>query len=232
MRSVGQCLAVVNTKRDAMALLDALDDPEALHLSTLLCGAHRRVVIQSVRDRLASGAPCRLVSTQVIEAGVDLDFPLVLRAIAPLDGIIQAAGRCNREGRLAEKGRVIVFTPQAGGLPSGFYKTATGVTSAVLRGHGKSAVDANDPELATIYFKRLFEALNTDREQIQEFRRSFNYPEVAARFRMIDDETESVVVAYGSTREQERTRAIIARLRKGTPDGRMLIRRLQPYLVP
>jgi CRISPR-associated endonuclease/helicase Cas3 len=235
MSSANQCLAVVNTKPDAIALLDALNDWDALHLSTLLCGAHRRAVINSVRERLASGAPCRLVSTQVIEAGVDLDFPLVLRAMAPLDSIIQAAGRCNREGRLAEKGRVIVFAPQAGGLPSGFYKMATGVTFAILGGKGKQAMDANDPSIATAYFERLFNTLDvggTDPKRIQELRCSFNYPEVAARFRMIDDATESVVVFYGSPEEQDRTRKIVEKLRIGTPDGRYLMRRLQPYVVP
>ncbi len=229
MRSSAQCLAVVNTKRDAFALLDALGDPEALHLSTLLCGAHRAAVIQTVRQRLASGAPCRLVSTQVIEAGVDLDFPLVLRAMAPLDAVIQAAGRCNREGRLAEKGRVVVFKPEGGGMPPGFYRAATGVTEAVLGGGYE--LDPNDPALAETYFKRLFDSLDTDRERIQEFRRSFNYPEVSARFRMIDDDTESVVVAYGPARRQRRIREIIEHLRGGAPDGRHLIRELQPYLV-
>jgi len=229
MQSAAQCLAVVNTKRDALSLLDALGDPEALHLSTLLCGAHRAAVIQSVRERLASGAPCRLVSTQVIEAGVDLDFPLVMRAVAPLDAIIQAAGRCNREGRLAGKGRVIVFKPEAGGMPPGFYRTATGVTEAVLGGR---SFDPNDPALASDYFKRLFATLETDSKLIQESRKSFDYPAVSQRFRMIDDDTESVVVGYGSADEQRRTREAIDRLRRGTPDGRYLIRQIQPYLVP
>lgn len=235
MRSTDQCLAIVNTKRDAIALLDALADSEALHLPTLLCGAHRRAVISSVHDRLASGATCRLVSTQVIEAGVDLDFPLVMRAMAPLDSIIQAAGRCNREGRLLEKGRVIIFTPQTGGFPPGFYKTATGVTSAILREHGKSVLDANDPALATAYFKRLFDTLGdngTDGKSIQALRLSFDYPEVSARFRMIDDDTQSVVVPYGSIKEQQRTRQVMGRLRAGTPEGRFLVRQIQPYLVP
>ena len=118
MHEEDQALAVVNTKRDAMDLLDALSDPDALHLSTSLCGAHRRWVIDEVRRRLAAGEPCRLVSTQVIEAGVDLDFPLVLRALGPLDAIIQAAGRCNREGRL-ESGRVIAFRPVEDRAPRG-----------------------------------------------------------------------------------------------------------------
>jgi CRISPR-associated endonuclease/helicase Cas3 len=233
MRSTTQCLAVVNTKRDALALLDALGDPEALHLSTLLCGVHRSAVIQTVRERLASGVSCRLVSTQVIEAGVDLDFPLVMRAMAPLDAVIQAAGRCNREGKLAEKGRVVVFKPETGGLPPGFYRAATGVTEAVIG--GRPEFDLNDPALAATYFKRLFDTLGadgTDAERIQEFRRSFNYPKVSARFRMIDDDAESVVVGYGSTKKQEHIRKVIERLRGGTPDGRHLIRELQPYLVP
>jgi CRISPR-associated endonuclease/helicase Cas3 len=229
MRSAAQCLVVVNTKRDAFALLDALGDTRTLHLSTLLCGAHRAAVIQAVRELLASGAPCRVVSTQVIEAGVDLDFPLVMRAMAPLDAVIQAAGRCNREGRRAEKGRVIVFKPETGGMPAGFYRTAVGVTESVLG--GRYELDPNDPRLAATYFERLFASLDTDRERIQEFRHSFNYPEVSARFRMIDEDTESVVVAYGPSKTQRRMREIIERLRSGAPDGRYLIRELQPYLV-
>jgi CRISPR-associated endonuclease Cas3-HD len=116
-----------------------------------------------------------------------------------------------------------------GGMPPGFYRTATGVTEAVLGGRD---FDANDPALASAYFKRLFDTLDTDRERIQEFRHSFNYPEVSARFRMIDDDTESVVVGYGSADEQRRTSEAIELLRRGTPDGRHLIRQIQPYLVP
>ena len=119
-----QCLAVVNTKKDALALLDALNDPEALHLSTLLCMAHRREVMEEIKVRLATGQPCRVVATQVVEAGVDLDFPVVLRAMGPLDRIVQAAGRCNREGRLS-KGRVIIFQPAEGQVPQVITAPAT-----------------------------------------------------------------------------------------------------------
>ena len=123
MAAEPQCLTVVNTKKDALALLDALNDPEALHLSTLLCMDHRRQVMKEIKKRLdpKRPMPCRVVATQVVEAGVDLDFPVVLRAMGPLDRIVQAAGRCNREGGLSQ-GRVIIFQPAEGRVPPGDYR--------------------------------------------------------------------------------------------------------------
>jgi CRISPR-associated endonuclease/helicase Cas3 len=227
LRGEPRALVVVNTKKDALALLDALHDPDALHLSTLLCGAHRRRVIEEIRRRLAAGEPCRLVSTQVVEAGVDLDFPLVLRALGPLDGIIQAAGRCNREGRLA-RGRVVVFRPAEGGSPPGAYRTATGVTAGLL---GGGSLDPDDPATPRAYFRRLYQTLDPDAERIQSLREEMNYPEVARRFRMIQDDTTSVVVAYGPPERQRAVADLLGRLRTGVPDARALLRELQPYLV-
>ncbi|MBI4321537.1 MAG: CRISPR-associated endonuclease Cas3'' [Chloroflexi bacterium] len=222
-----QALAVVNTKKDAMALLDALGDGEALHLSTLLCGAHRREVIRTVRRRLELGEPCRLISTQVVEAGVDLDFPLVLRAMGPLDSILQSAGRCNREGRL-RSGRVVVFRPVQGGMPKGAYRAASGITAALL---GAGDVDPDDPAASREYFRRLFATIDTDRESIQKLRETLDYPEVARRFRMIDGSTQTVAVPYGSEDERRQVQAWLERLREGATHARGLMRRLQPYVV-
>lgn len=227
MRAEPQALAVVNTKRDALALLDALGDPQALHLSTLLCGAHRRGVIAEVRRRLAAGLPCRVVSTQVVEAGVDLDFPLVLRALAPLDAIIQAAGRCNREGRL-ERGRVVVFEPQEGGLPPGPYRAATGVTRALVEG---ARVDLGSPSAPALYFQRLYQTIATDRGNVQALRSHLNFPEVAREFRMIDEDTESVAVRYGTPEQQAALRRLLDQLQARAGNPRRLMRALQPYLV-
>ncbi len=223
-----QALVVVNTKKDGMACLRALDDSEALHLSTLLCGAHRRTVLKLVKEKLANNQVCRLVSTQVVEAGVDLDFPLVLRALGPLDGIIQAAGRCNREGRLA-RGRVIVFQPEGGGMPPGAYRTGADVTRSLL---GYGCLDPDQPEWPRRYFQLLFQSLDTDREQIQEARKRLDYPSTAQKFRMINDATESVVITtYGSAQEKATVQKLLAQLRNGRPDTRLLLRQLQPYLV-
>lgn len=227
MRTEDQSLIVVNTKKDALALLDALDDPDALHLSTLLCGAHRRDVIAEVKRRLTAGEPIRLVSTQVIEAGVDLDFPLVLRAIGPLDSVIQTAGRCNREGRL-ERGQVIVFNPADGSLPRGAYRTATDLTGALI---ARDSLDPNDPAVARQYFQQLFDTLELDREGIQKLRANLDYPKVAQHFQMIDDETEDVIVTYGDEAAQKMVRAAIDHLQRGLPGTRTILRRLQPYLV-
>lgn len=237
LRTQRQALAIVNTKRQALSLLDALGG-QGLHLSTLLCGAHRRYVIGEVKRRLAEKESCILVATQVIEAGVDVDFPLVLRVLAPLDSIIQAAGRCNREGRLPEPGKVIIFLPPGSATeltPPGPYRTATDVTR-VLRGAGP--LDADDPASARAYFRLLFQTVATDRDGIQKLRARLNYPEVAHRFRMIDDETESVVIdpkhvpgldnPIAAQRSVDQT---LRELQQGSSNGRLLLRRLQPYVV-
>ncbi|MDN5325615.1 MAG: CRISPR-associated endonuclease/helicase Cas3 [Moorella sp. (in: firmicutes)] len=227
MRQSCQAMAVVNTKQDALALLEALDDPEAFHLSTLLCGAHRRKVLQEVRRRLRNGQPCRLVTTQVVEAGVDLDFPLVLRAVGPLDRIVQAAGRCNREGKLQE-GRVIIFNPKEGHLPPGSYKTGTEIAAALLA--STTGVDLHDPGLYRIYFQRLYQSCTLDARGIQASRRSLNYPEVAQKFQMIEQRVVPVIVHYHEGHDDRKVDELMSALRhRGI--SRQIMRQLQPYLV-
>jgi CRISPR-associated endonuclease/helicase Cas3 len=222
-----QVLVVCNTKRDANRLLDELDDAAALYLSTALCGAHRRDVLAEVRRRLLNGEPCRLIATQVVEAGVDLDFPVVFRAVGPLDGIIQAAGRCNREGHL-EAGRVVVFQPAEAAAPSASYKVGIGVTASML---GDGPIDPDDPGTATAYFRSLFHLVDADANRIQPLREAFNYPQVDELFRMIEDDTESVVVAYGSAGQRREVGRLTDRLEAGSPEARGVLRKLQPYLV-
>lgn len=109
LRSEERALAVVHLRDDARTLAELLPAENRWHLSALMCPAHRSVVLAEVIARVKNGLPCRLVSTQLIEAGVDVDFPVVYRCLGGLDSLAQAAGRCNREGRLPYKGRVVFF---------------------------------------------------------------------------------------------------------------------------
>jgi CRISPR-associated endonuclease/helicase Cas3 len=193
MRRHNQVLTIVNTKNDAITLIQELDDDTALHLSTYLCGAHRRAVINEIHRRLTAGEPCRVVSTQVIEAGVDVDFPVVYRAIAPLDSIIQAAGRCNRNGN-RDRGLVVVFTPKDEKVPRGYYALATGTTKSFL---SQGTIDLNTSDVMNRYTRWLLGAYGEqglDEKCIQKLRQSCNYPEVAEAFRMIEEPSVQVIV--------------------------------------
>jgi CRISPR-associated endonuclease/helicase Cas3 len=235
MRTEQQCLTIVNTKKDAFALLDVLtDDPSVLHLSTQMCGVHRLETLKEVRQRLSSKLPCRLVSTQVVEAGVDLDFPLVLRAVGPLDRIVQAAGRCNREARLEKDGypvhgRVIVFEPKDGGVPPGMYETAMCEAVSMLR----RGCDLHSPATYEVYFRQLFGAVGAylDRHQIQAARTRFDFPLVAQKFRLIEDDTELALVRPPWGDHQTEVDRLLDLVRTRAEVPRWLFRKIQPYVV-
>ncbi|MCL6536956.1 MAG: CRISPR-associated helicase Cas3' [Armatimonadetes bacterium] len=189
-----QVMVVLNTRKDALATIDALrqrhPNLSVFHLSTLLCPAHRRAVLAEVKRRLEHGEPCRLVATQVVEAGVDLDFPVVMRAVGPLDRIVQAAGRCNREGRLA-RGEVIVFELAQGSSPRGAYRTGTDEARITLQ---QPNADLHDPGAYHDYFQRLYANVSLDREGIQRARQGFQFETVAQKYRLIRDDTCPVVI--------------------------------------
>ena len=129
-----QSLCIVNTRPHALALFElvrAQSTPNStFHLSTFMCAVHRKRVLDRVRKRLCEGKPCRVISTQLIEAGVDIDFPIVFRALTGLDSIAQAAGRCNREG-LLERGNVFVFVPASRKL-LGYLKSVAQTAGEVM----------------------------------------------------------------------------------------------------
>jgi len=226
MREHAQCLAVVNARKDAVALYHALDDPATLHLSTLMCPVHRREVLAEIRERLAAKRPCRVISTQVIEAGVDVDFPVVFRAMGPLDRIVQAAGRCNREGRLAQPGKVIVFRPEEGGGPRGAYRTATEEAEMLL---DRESTDLNDPRVFAEYFSRLYMDVSTDSKHIQSERAALNFATVAERYRLIEKNTSPVLIGYGDSHDMLAHAEIEYRVNKFV--SRRTWQRLQVYLV-
>lgn len=185
-----QALLIVNTKRAAREIASALESDEAVfHLSTRMCGAHRREALAEVRRRLAEGLPVRLVSTQLIEAGVDVDFPVVYRALGPLDSVIQAAGRCNREG-VREMGRCVVFPMVEAVTPKGSYRTATQVTEDLcVQQNGQP----DDPEVSQAFWRRLYASTDIGVSAIQPLRRELKFETVGKTFRMIEDDQEAVL---------------------------------------
>ena len=221
LRNEDRAMAVVNTRKDAQQLHEVVGEA-ALHLSAAMCQAHRIDVLREVRRRLAVGEGCLLVSTQVVEAGVDLDFDTVLRAFGPLDSVVQAAGRCNREGRL-QAGRVVVFRPEAGTLPPGEYQTGTYQARNILR----RGADLHDPAIFRSYFTRLYQGVGTDAAGIQDLRAQFDYPTVAAEFRIIEDARfADVIIEY-----DDEARALIDRIKE---EGELRpgdLRKLQRYVV-
>ena len=202
-----QALCVVNSRKDALTLFNLLDDPNALHLSTLMCPMHRKATLAEIRRRLDAKEPCIVISTQVVEAGVDLDFPVVLRAMGPLDRIVQAGGRCNREGLLA-CGKVIVFEPADGHTPRGSYATAIAEARTMIAG---TNANLHDPGVFDAYFRRLWQDCNLDVPKIQTSRGRLDYPEVAEKFKMIDDATMPVIVQYGEPGPEEALNAVRAK---------------------
>lgn len=221
-----RCLVICNRKKDALAVWVALGDDDAFLLSTLLYPAHRKRLLAEIRSRLDAALPCRVISTQVVEAGVDLDFPIVFRALGPLDRIVQAAGRCNREGK-PELGRVVIFNAVEGGMPKGAYAAATGNALSLLASH----TDLHDPRLYATYFRALYQTVETDKHKIQALRTSLSYAEVAHRFRMIEGQTATVIVKSGEREDRDRVAKLLAGLESGYGNPRLLLRSLQAYSV-
>jgi len=203
-----QVLAIFNLKRHARDVAERLKRRGVdglFHLSTAMCPAHRQQVLAEVKQRLAERLPCRLVSTQCVEAGVDVDFPVVYRAFAPLDALAQAAGRCNRNDLLPEPGRLVVFLPderEEKTYPSGDYRQAADVTRELLSTHDRGAWNLQDPRLFDAWYRRLYhvgglgEEGNRRQRELAEAMTARDFERVARLYRLIPDDAVSVVVPW------------------------------------
>lgn len=193
--TVPQSLVVVNLKRHAQELgsrlMGRLPDNDVYHLSTNMCPKHRTNVLRQIKDLLALKMPCRLVATQCVEAGVDIDFPVVFRAWGPMDSLAQVAGRCNREGSMPEGGRFVIFTPQDEAYPGGIYRTA----SIIAKDLARNGLDLENPSTYEKYWRSLYEMTQTDKAWLDILARH-NFVDVATKYRLIDSVAIEILVPY------------------------------------
>ncbi|CCH29336.1 CRISPR-associated helicase/endonuclease Cas3 [Actinosynnema sp. NPDC047251] len=238
-----RALVVVNTTDHARTVFrqwEAMSETGSLasevqlrHLSTRMCSRHRLDVIKDIRKFLAEDVDVLVASTQLIEAGVDLDFPLLYRAMAPAEALLQAAGRCNRDGRLGhEGGLVVVFDPREPGRPP-TYELPLHETR-IHFGPGRAQPD----DLAALrrYFPALYESLGPEAlgHAVVTAREEWDFVRTAELFRMIADDTVPVLVDYTPAKDPvQRTRAdrVVTALKAGNPVSATEMRRLQPFLA-
>ncbi|WP_428031642.1 CRISPR-associated endonuclease Cas3'' [Ancylobacter sp.] len=247
-----QMLCIVNTRRHARALFDAIRDlPGAVHLSTLMCARHRRQVLAELRARLKDGAPVRLVATSLIEAGVDISFPEVWRAATGMDAIAQAAGRCNREGELKDAagaprlGRVVVFEPADGHIQHDI-KLRWQAAQPVLEKYADPlGLDAVRHYFTELYWQKGDAGKAFDTAKVGSYTGilpaisesadglAFPFRSVAEAFRMIDEAAaEPVIVPWQASPDDDDAEKLLARLAAQERPRTADLRRLQQYVVP
>lgn len=246
MNKTLQCLTIVNTRRHAKKLYSVLNGEGVYHLSTLMCPIHRAQMIDAIKTRLKSILPCKVVSTRLIEAGVDVDFPKVYRAYAGLDSIIQSAGRCNREGKLKGAngkplyGEMYIFQPEdeySKKQPKNF-KQPIEIMQEIIRNYS----DITSPEAIENYFKKLYfyngesaldnneivkrinEGVPAKAKSVEELF-AFPFEDIGKDFKLMDEDTYPVIIPYDN-----RAKELIQSLKYSEFFGEIL-RALQGYTV-
>ena len=193
-------LCIVNTRKDAKELYDRLPkDGICLHLSRMMCPAHIAATIRSIKEVLKDDGekPVRVIATQLIEAGVDIDFPVVYRQEAGLDSILQAAGRCNREGKQKRCLTHIFSLGKEHALPTGLITQMNNARLGMGQQH-----DWFSPEAMTCYFHQLHSRIdNFDKKQMQEllYKSECEFEEAAHQFHLIDDKTTPVFINWDNS---------------------------------
>ncbi|WP_156757037.1 CRISPR-associated helicase Cas3' [Actinokineospora pegani] len=203
------------------------------HLSTRMCLRHRLDIIKNIRQLQKDRADVLVASTQLIEAGVDLDFPVLYRAMAPAEALLQAAGRCNREGHLGvEGGLVVIFDPREQGRPPSY---EVPLHETRLR-FGPRRAEPDDLTALARYFPALYSSLGAEAlgRAVVAARRDWDFTRTADLFRMIDDHSVPVFVDYTPVEDpgiRAKADRVIETLRRGRPVGPERMRHLQPFLA-
>ncbi len=235
LTEANQALCIVNTRKHAQALYQSLpSSDENYHLSALMCPEHRLEILKNVRQRLDDNLPTRLISTQLIEAGVDIDFPVVYRSMAGLDSIAQAAGRCNRNGK-TERGQVHVFHSEHKASEIYFQETAN-------VGHEILDLHQDDPLSTTAvhnYFSKYYYQQESEWDaksilpkfkcvQDEKLPLLFQYRTVAEKFKLIENNQISVIIPWNQLAKDLIEKELKI---ESIPLHRKLLRTLQRYTV-
>ena len=227
-----QMLVIVNNRRHARSLYDQAKHLDGtFHLTTLMCAKHRSQKLDEIRGRLKNGEPCRVIATSLIEAGVDVDFPLVMRAEAGLDSVAQAAGRCNREGkRPSENSFVWIFAPEEQWKAP----PELAAQAAVMRLTADSfSDDLLSTQAVAAYFAELYQLKGSelDNKKILKMHNDtgqsldFPFQTIADKFRMIESHMQPLIIPFDNEAEN-----LISSLHHADHIGGLL-RKLQPYTV-
>jgi CRISPR-associated endonuclease/helicase Cas3 len=230
-----QVLCIVNRRKHAQQMFQLLEEHEGnYHLSALMCPEHRSLILAEIRDRLEQKLPVRVISTQLIEAGVDVDFPVVYRALAGLDSIAQAAGRCNRNGKLPGLGKVLIFRPEDSRAETYFRETAQ-VTAELIDVHSDLLGQKAIRHYFDLYYyrqgnrwdsKSVLESFRLESRE-PAFPFHFQFATAAKEFRLIEQQQVPVIVSF-----DEKARKLVEELRNpAIPLHKGILRGLQRYTV-
>lgn len=227
-----QALCIVNTRGHAGALFKAIGEDDAhFHLSALMCPAHRTSVLDEIRRRLKEKLPCRVISTQLIEAGVDVDFPVVFRSVAGIDSIAQAAGRCNRNGTFPDKGHTYVFRSEHHSSERFFAETTNNAEQVLELYDDALSLDAVEHYFRLYYWdqktrwddKKIMHDYNLLNDRAFPF--SFAYARTAREFRLIEQLYRPVIIPWGDGFK------LCEQLRSIPVPSRKILRKLQRYTI-
>ena len=233
LNNSNQALCIVNSKKHAIEIYSKLSGDGVFHLSTRMCPKHRSEVIDEIKQRLKNKLSCRVVSTQLIEAGVDVDFPVVYRSMAGIDSIVQAGGRCNRENNL-EVGIINIFEPESiftKNMPSSIKRPIEVAKSIMTRFE-----DILSPEAIKSYFEELYNFEGEEGLDINNIFKelekgaegcnfNFNFKQVANKFKLINENTIPVIVEFDNE-----SKTLINTLRF-IEKYKSILRAIQPYTV-
>ena len=228
-----QALSISNTRKSAKQLFNLVktqkNNMPVYHLSSYMCPSHRRKTITEIKDKLSKSEKCTVISTQVIEAGVDIDFPVVFREKAGIDSMMQAQGRCNREGRLSS-GKFNIYDINK----TDFLKIPKEIQDQIayskeVENNDKFSSDVFSLEAIQKYFELLYSRKNWDIKKILgDFNAcymSFNYKEVSRKYKIIEQDTISIAVPYGKGKD------IIEEAKNKPEFSKYMLRKLQPYII-